>query len=86
MADKRANKLEAVARNARLKEWRAMIGATTEGGNAKTPTRLAYRWLKGLTGWARSPVSDNLLKPPSADFFFITLLEATGKLREANGA
>ena len=59
ISDKEAKKLEAGTRNARLKEWRAMIGATTEGGKPKAPTRFAYRWLKGLGGWTRSPVSDN---------------------------
>ena len=38
-----------------MSEWRTAIGATTSSPVGKTPTRLAYRWLKGLAGWAASP-------------------------------
>ena len=39
-----------------MASWRLAIGATTKTG---TPTRLAYRWLKGLTGWSKSPIGDD---------------------------
>ena len=51
LADKKAKDLESHARAERMQGWRVAIGATTDGTNVKTPTRLAYRWLKGLTGW-----------------------------------
>ena len=35
--------------------WRNAIGATTSEACGRAPTRLAYRWVKGLTGWTQSP-------------------------------
>ena len=55
MADLKAKKLEAVSRHERMKAWRTAIGASASAPGSKTPTRLAYRWLKGLAGWAASP-------------------------------
>ena len=56
LADKRASKLEATARADKLKHWRAAIGATANQQGQKTPSKLAYRWLKGLAGWEKSPL------------------------------
>ena len=55
LADNKGKKFEAMARHERMRSWRDAIGATSKNG---TPTRLAYRWLKGLTGWTRSPLGD----------------------------
>ena len=51
-----AKQLETDTKADRMKEWRNAIGATGDDGAARTPTRLAYRWLKGLTGWSKSPL------------------------------
>ena len=34
------------------------MGATAAPNGTKTPTRLAFRWLKGLTGWSSSPLGE----------------------------
>ena len=58
LADKKAVKLESEAKHKRTQEWRTAVGAVTIAGS-KTPTRLAYRWIKGLTGWSKSPTGSD---------------------------
>ena len=58
IADKKAAKLEAEAKHKRLQDWRTAVGATPVAG-VRTPTRLAYRWLKGLAGWSKSPTGSD---------------------------
>ena len=56
LADRKAVKFESASASERMKQWRAAIGATTQQGTTKAPSRLAYRWLKGFTGWSKSPL------------------------------
>ena len=57
-AAEKGKNLESKARAERMTRWRNAIGATSSTPHTKTPTRLAYRWLKGLTGWSKSPLGD----------------------------
>ena len=61
LADKKADKLEQSARTQRIAEWRTAIGGKCNAAGTKTPTKLAYRWLKGFTGWTTSPVQSSRL-------------------------
>ena len=61
LADKRAAKLESAARLEKMQSWRTAIGATADSQKTKAPSRLAYRWLKGLTGWSKSPLGPERL-------------------------
>ena len=56
LADIKAEKLEQQARTQRTKEWRVAVGGASSPSGTKTPTRLAFRWLKGLAGWTSSPI------------------------------
>jgi hypothetical protein len=56
IADIKAKKLEATTQRLRTSEWRAMIGASTVDGKAAVPTKLAYRWVRGLVAWHHSPI------------------------------
>ena len=71
LAERKAVKLENASAAERMRQWRIAIGATAPQGTAKTPSRLAYRWLNGLTGWTRSPLgneqqNDQILEEPAA--------------------
>lgn len=59
LADIHAKHLESAALNARMKEWRVCIGAKASlaGGLAK-PSKMAYRWVRGLAGWQQNPIGD----------------------------
>ena len=58
----RAKKLEATTAIARRKEWKAAIGANgSDGRQRTTPSRLAYRWARGVGGWQASPIGDDAL-------------------------
>ena len=46
-------------------EWREAIGATTNAQKNSAPTRLAYRWVKGLAGWQHSAVAGTFLSSSS---------------------
>ena len=60
VADAKARKLEEATTRARLQKWRVAIGAVVNiEGAAKIPTRLAYRWAKGLAGWQQSPIGSS---------------------------
>ena len=48
-ADTKASKLEAAHKRDRMNSWRAAVGATVDEKGSKAPSRLAYRWLRGLT-------------------------------------
>ena len=56
LADIKGKKMEEAQKLEKMNDWRIAIGATAATSGAMTPTRLAYRWLKGLTGWTRSPI------------------------------
>ena len=58
LADKKAAKLESEAKKKRLQDWSTAVGAAPVAGN-RTPTRLAYRWVKGFTGWSKSPTGSD---------------------------
>jgi hypothetical protein len=55
MANAKAKKLEEAAHRLRAVEWKSAIGVTS---TARMPTKLAYRWVKGLTGWQQSPIGE----------------------------
>ena len=53
----RAKKLEAATSKLRASQWRAHIGASSSpSGAPASPTKFAYRWVRGLTGWQHSPI------------------------------
>ena len=70
----KAAKLEAQVAAARLKEWKQRLGAIpSEQGGFKRPTKAAYRWLRGPTGWQPSQIgsiSQNDDVPMAGDDFF----------------
>ena len=56
VASKKAEKIEQAATSKKQSLWREMVGGgTDQGGKARTPTGLAYRWSKGICGWNSSP-------------------------------
>ncbi len=59
VANTKAKLLEEWAHRARVRQWRVALGASTAAQDlAKAPTKLAYRWVKGLAGWQQSPIGD----------------------------
>ena len=73
-------------RKSRQKAWRAALGASVDVSGAArngTPTRLAYRWLKGEGGWAKGTLGDaaeNDAAPPEDD------IETDGEEADASQA
>ncbi len=71
VADTRAKKAEALTISAPTSHWRQAVGATPEFPRCTpTPTKLAFRWVKGLAGWQHSPIGssiDNGLVPDDPD-------------------
>ena len=63
MAGVKAKKIEAatLAFNTSkwTSKWKAAIGASSCEGKGPRPCRLAYRWVKGIEGWAASIVAPN---------------------------
>ncbi len=58
LAGAKAKKIEAAIRRDRLANWRCCIGATASDKFWQPkPTKLAYRWVKGLEGWQHSTVA-----------------------------
>ena len=51
----KAAAIELATLKARKQAWSAAIGAGSEP-NSTGPTRLAYRWVRGLTGWTKCSV------------------------------
>ena len=59
----KARKAEAATASVRAHEWKVCLGIKApQPQAAPRPTRLAYRWVKGLTGWIKSPWG-----PPAAN-------------------
>jgi len=58
-----AVRLETAARNHRLAQWRKTLVRVGPGGRATdaAPSKCAYQWLRGATGWTRSPIADSAL-------------------------
>ena len=53
---KKAATIEAALKGKAAASWRAALSTVAPGGTASgAPSRLAYRWIKGTTGWTRSP-------------------------------
>ena len=51
----KAKKSEAAVASARAREWRVCMGIQADKPqDTARPSRLAYRWIKGLTGWVKS--------------------------------
>ena len=71
VADIKAAKLEASVASSRIKAWKVKIGALpAQEGGTKTPTKCAYRWVKGVAGWSPNPVgtiADNDAVPQYAE-------------------
>ena len=60
-ASKRAARIEAAVRSARLAEYRSALaagGPQRGAAVARAPSRLAFSFVRGLSGWVRSPVAD----------------------------
>ena len=62
LADIKAKKLEVMTAGRRRAHWREAIGAkpASDGAN-RWPTKLAYRWARGITGWQTSPLGQQAL-------------------------
>ena len=60
LAVNRAVKIEAVAKAARLADYRLALSATSvrPAATPSAPSRLAFRYVRGISGWARSPIGD----------------------------
>ena len=56
VADIKAKVLECATQRLRSAEWRASIGAPSADSPKAAPTKLAYRWVRGLVGWQHSPI------------------------------
>ena len=56
LADTRAKELEATVATSKAAMWRAAVGDPNSKPAATRPAKLAYRWVKGLAGWTRSPI------------------------------
>ena len=57
VACKKAEKLENVLACKKQASWRNILGAGVDAvGRSLAPTRAAYRWVKGITGWVCSPL------------------------------
>ena len=61
IADIKAKKLEAAVAASKASHWRQAVGASAASASDATPTRLAYRWIKGIRGWQKSPVGPSQL-------------------------
>jgi len=59
----KAAALEAHARNRRLADWKMTLIKPGPNGDAasSTPSRRAYQWIRGATGWSKSPIADAAL-------------------------
>ena len=60
LAQRKAELLEASALAIRRANWLQVIGVKAEKGSTKqpTPTRAAYRYVRGTDGWVTSPLGD----------------------------
>ena len=66
----RARKLDAKIFASRQASWKEALGLPSSRGGPSTPTRLAFRWSRGLTGWTRcltGPASYNNEVPHEED-------------------
>ena len=56
-ADAQAKRLEDASRRAHMAHWRLLVGGVAaEARTVAKPTKLAFRWVKGLAGWQHSPI------------------------------
>jgi hypothetical protein len=56
IADVKARKLEAATASLKASRWRAAVGSPNPfTAAAATPTKVAYRWIKGNAGWTQNP-------------------------------
>ena len=62
VANARAKKLEAKVGALRLADWKERLGVVPAGaGKTRAPTRTAFRWIKGPSGWQPSPLGQQEL-------------------------
>ena len=52
----KAESREKTTARASMRKWRELLGATSTRNSDFAPTRFAYRWIKGIDGWKRSPI------------------------------
>jgi hypothetical protein len=72
VANVKAKRLQDLVARARSREWKVAVGASVSEGaiDRPRPTRLAYRWVKGIAGWTSSPMGSDRLHdsiPDEAD-------------------
>ncbi len=59
VADVQAKKAECEVQSVRANHWRIKVGAKpSTPGHAAFPTKVAYRWTSGATGWEHSPIGE----------------------------
>ena len=56
VVDLQAMAIEETTSRSCLRRWRVTLGASTGSMPQATPTKAAYRWVRGLVGWHHSPV------------------------------
>jgi hypothetical protein len=59
VADKKASKLEDAATRSRQRDWRQALARSEprapDAAPGATPSKLAFKWVKGINGWGPSP-------------------------------
>ena len=59
LAAKRAGRIESAVRSVGLADHRRALSAGgTASDSVRAPSRVAFRFARGLSGWARSPVAE----------------------------
>ena len=63
MADLKATALEGAVATSKRNAWQIATGAkATEGSSRKpTPTKVAYRWVRGIAKWTPAPIGATML-------------------------
>ena len=57
IAKQKAEAIEMGVRRARQMQWREWLKGPAIGANtARAPTKEAFRWVKGIAGWSKSPI------------------------------
>ena len=56
VADMKAKLLETATSRARARIWKARFGVVDGSSPHAAPTKVAYRWVRGLVGWQHSPI------------------------------
>ena len=88
LAGKRAAKIESAVQRSRLADYRHALQAPCfqRVGTVRAPSRLAFRYVRGISGWSRSPIADDSHDDviPDADDIDDSLHESQVRLAAAH--